>query len=95
MEEQVLEKHIDNLCELFLRIQSKEECRAFLEDLCTYKEIEQMALRAYAARLCLDGNTYNEIIEKTELSSATISRVSRCINRGSGGYKCILNKQDE
>jgi TrpR-related protein YerC/YecD len=95
LQEDCLNEHIQELCKLFLHLESEEECKAFLEDLCTYKEIEQMALRAYAAKLCLEGKTYNEIIEQTELSSATISRVSRCINRGSGGYKAVLGKDLE
>lgn len=86
MERVELEKHIKELCKVLLRLKSEEDCRMLLEDLCTYKEVEAMALRAYAARLCLEGKTYAEIIDETELSSATISRVSRCVSHGSGGY---------
>lgn len=90
MEKEVLEKHIEELCEVLLRLKTPEDCKALLADLCTYKEVEQMALRAYAAKLFLNGKTYAEIINETELSSATISRVSRCINHGSGGYKSFI-----
>lgn len=49
MEKQHLERHIEDLYDIFLKLKTKQECKAFLEDLCTYKEVEQMALRAYAA----------------------------------------------
>lgn len=90
MEKQVLNNHIDELYEILLKLKTKEDCRALLEDLCTYKEVEQMALRAYAAKLFLQNKTYVEIIAETELSSATISRVSRCVSHGSGGYGKFL-----
>lgn len=90
-----LNERIEELCEVLANVKEAGEVRAFLEDLCTYKEVEQMALRAYAARLFLDGNTYAAIIEKTELSSATLSRISRCISHGSGGYKRVLGEKDE
>lgn len=90
MEREELDKHIDELCEIFLRLESADDCKKLLDDLCTYKEIEAMALRAYAAKLCLEGKTYAEIIRRTELSSATISRVSRCVTHGSGGYRKLI-----
>ncbi len=92
MEKQHLERHIEDLYDIFLKLKTKQECKAFLEDLCTYKEVEQMALRAYAAKLFLTGKTYAEIIEETEVSSATLSRVSRAITHGSGGYRAILGE---
>ena len=95
MSNEQLEKHIDELCALLLKLKTKEDAKALLEDLCTFKEVEQMALRAYAAKLFLEGNTYNAIIAATELSSATISRVSRCISHGSGGYKKFIQPQGD
>jgi TrpR-related protein YerC/YecD len=82
---------IDNLYELIPLIQTKDECRALFEDLCTYKEIEAMAQRLHAARLLLDGVTYEQIIEQTGISSATLSRVSKCVKYGEG-YKNLLSK---
>ena len=82
---------IDNLYELIPLIQTTEECRALFEDLCTYKEIESMAQRLQAARLLMEGVTYEQIIEQTGISSATLSRVSKCVKYGSG-YKQILSK---
>lgn len=90
MEKNKIEEHIDGLCDAILRIKTKSQCKAFLDDLCTYKEVEQMAMRVYAAQLFLQGGTYSEIIGRTELSSATISRVSRALSHGSGGYGSVL-----
>lgn len=90
MDKEILERHIDELCAVLLKLKSKEDCRALLEDLCTYKEVEQMALRAYAAKLFLEGKTYSAITAETELSSATLSRISRCIGYGRGGYRKLL-----
>lgn len=72
------------------QLKNEEEFRMFFEDLCTYKEIEQMSQRLESACLLLDGKTYSHIIEKTEISSATLSRISRCIQHGSGGYNKLL-----
>lgn len=82
---------IEKLYELIPLIQDKEECKALFEDLCTYKEIEAMAQRLHAAELLLNGITYEQIIEKTGISSATLSRVSKCVKFGTG-YKTILEK---
>lgn len=95
MESRVLEKHIDELCNLLIKLKTPEDCKALLEDLCTYKEVEQMALRAYAAKLFLSGKTYNEIIAETDLSSATLSRISRSIAHGSGGYRKFISVEGD
>lgn len=95
MEKKFLENRLDELYSVFLKLKSKEDCKAFLEDLCTYKEVEQMALRAYAAKLFLEGKTYVEIIGETELSSATLSRVSRSLTHGSGGYRTLLGGKEQ
>lgn len=87
--------HLNELYELFVKIDNTEDCKAFLEDLCTYKEVEQMAQRAYAAKLLLSGETYSEIISKTEISSATLSRVSRALTHGSGGYSKIIGGEKD
>ncbi|MEE1185363.1 MAG: YerC/YecD family TrpR-related protein [Acutalibacteraceae bacterium] len=70
-------------------IKDEKECEALLRDMCTDKEIEKMAQRIAAARLLLEGKTYNQIIEATDISSATLSRVSRALQYGKG-YKKIL-----
>ncbi len=90
-----IDEHIDELYGILLKLKTKDDCKALLEDLCTFKEVEQMALRAYAAKLFMEGKTYIEIIEETKLSSATISRVSRAVTHGSGGYKTFVGDGNE
>ena len=84
-------KEVEKLYEVIANIKSPEECRALFEDLCTYKEIEAMAQRLDAASLLLEGATYEQIIEQTGISSATLSRVSKCVKFGEG-YKNSLGK---
>ncbi|MFQ7035684.1 MAG: YerC/YecD family TrpR-related protein [Candidatus Borkfalkia sp.] len=69
---------------------TEEDCLALLSDLCTFQEQEQMAQRAAAAKLLLEGKTYAEIMDSTEISSATLSRVSRAVRHGSGGYARLI-----
>lgn len=83
------------LFQAILSLQTPEECRNFFEDLCTMKELEDMAQRLTAARLLLDGCTYEQIIRHVAISTATISRINRCIQYGSGGYKEILERIKE
>ena len=86
-----MNEKIDALFELLLKLENKEECTALFEDLCTRKEVENMAERAYAAKLLLEGKTYNQVIAETSISSATLSRVSRCVQYGTG-YSKLLKK---
>lgn len=80
---------ISELYDLILSLKTKEDCEVLFEDLCTYKEVEQMAQRLRAAKLLISGSTYNKIIEETDISSATLSRVSRCVQYGNG-YKTFI-----
>ncbi len=75
-----------------VKLETEEEAEKFLDDLCTIKELESMCQRLKAAKMLLDGKTYNEIAEETEISSATLARVSKCVRYGEGGYKTIINK---
>jgi TrpR-related protein YerC/YecD len=77
------------LFESIVKLNSVEDCELFFRDLCTIKELDSMTQRIKAAKLLLDGETYEQIIAKTEISSATLSRVSRCVKYGEG-YKKIL-----
>ena len=83
------------LYEILAKINTAEDVAIFFDDLCTYSEIEKMEQRVEAAQMFLDGATYNQVIQKTEISSATLSRVSRCIRRGSGGYSRLLKAMME
>ena len=78
-----------------IKLETEEEAELFLEDLCTMKELESMSQRLRAAKMLLDGKTYNEIVVETEISSATLARVSKCIRYGKGGYKTILSKNKD
>jgi TrpR-related protein YerC/YecD len=82
-------KKIDALFELIASITDPADCKALFQDLCTAKEIENMAERVYAARLLLEGKTYNQIMEVADISSATLSRVSRCVQYGDGYSKLL------
>ena len=84
-------KHIDALVMLLTQVDNAEDCRALLEDLCTAKELENMAERCHAAKLLLEGKTYAQVMEQAEISSATLSRVSRCVQYGKG-YAKLLKK---
>ena len=78
------EQMLTELYELIASMESAEDCKELFADLCTIKEIEQMAQRVKAAKLLIDGKTYNQVIEETDISSATLSRVSRCVQYGTG-----------
>ena len=80
---------LDALFALIARIDNPEDCRALFDDLCTVKEIENMAERIFAAKLLMDGKTYNQVMEKTNISSATLSRVSQCVQYGKGYSKLL------
>lgn len=77
------------LYEAISRLSSPEDCRAFFEDICSIKELHAMAQRLQVARLLNEGNSFVQITEKTGASTATISRVSRCLANGNG-YKKVL-----
>ncbi|MBQ7323579.1 MAG: TrpR-related protein YerC/YecD [Clostridia bacterium] len=86
------EADFKDLYETLANLQTAEDCKALLEDLCTYKEVEQMAQRLAAAKYLMAGKTYEEVIQKTEISSATLSRVSKCVKYGKG-YKKVLGTE--
>ena len=83
------DEKIEAMLQLILDLSSMEDCRALFEDLCTRKEMEKMAERVYAAKLLMEGKTYNQVIAQTDISSATLSRVSRCVQYGKGYSKLL------
>ncbi len=83
---------VSELYKLILSLKTEEDCEKLFEDLCTYKEVEQMAQRVKAAKLLMEGKTYNQVIEETDISSATLSRVSRCVQYGDGYRNFIAKK---
>lgn len=81
--------------ECILSLETAEECEAFFLDLCTMSELGAMVQRLEVARLLRSELVYNEIAAKTGASSATISRVARCLNYGTGGYEMALTRTNE
>ncbi|MBQ6826277.1 MAG: TrpR-related protein YerC/YecD [Clostridia bacterium] len=79
----------DTLFELIASLETADDCRELFSDLCTNKEIEQMAQRIGAAKLLLEGKTYQQVTDTFDISSATLSRVSRCV-KYSNGYNKFL-----
>lgn len=87
----ISDNDIKDLFSLILSLETQQDCAYLFEDLCTIKEVEQMSQRVKAAKLLLDGKTYNQVMDECEISSATLSRVSRCVQYGKG-YKKFLNE---
>ena len=78
------------LYQAILTLKSPEECRAFFQDLCTVAELRAMSQRLDVALLLDEGMIYNDILQRTGASSATISRVNRALQYGADGYKTVL-----
>ena len=84
----------DLLYESILTLKDLEECKEFFQDLCTVAELRAMEQRFEVALLLSDGMIYNDILERTGASSATISRVNRCLQYGADGYQTVLPRLD-
>ena len=82
----------DQLCEAVLHLNSVEECYQFFEDICTISELKAMSQRLEVARMLKEKLTYDAIVERTGASTATISRVKRCLNYGADGYNVALSR---
>ena len=85
----------DKLFEAILKLESIEECRRFFEDICTVKELEAITQRLEVAKLLAEGQNYQEISKICGASTATISRVSKCLQYGDGGYAIVLGEEEE
>ena len=85
----------DKLFKAILNLESVEDCYNFFDDLCTIKEVDDMSKRICVAKMLDENTVYTEITEKTGLSTATISRINRCLKYGSDGYSEILKRLDE
>ena len=83
---------MDRLFQSILQLESVEECYRFFDDLCTIKELQDLAQRLEVAVLLSKGVNYQTISQTVNVSTATISRVSKCLNYGSGGYRDALKK---
>ena len=92
MNSKIKDEATDKLFEAILTLKSVEECYAFFEDVCTVNEIKALAQRLEVAKMLEEKMTYQEIQQQTHASTATISRVNRCLSYGSDGYKLILER---
>ena len=83
---------LDELLEAILSLRDKDECRAFLQDLCTVQELMGFAQRLQVAKLLLAGATYESIRQRFPVSSSTITRINTALQFGSGGYRSVLSR---
>jgi TrpR-related protein YerC/YecD len=96
MTKQSRDASLELLVQGLLTLESPEECRNFLDDLCTASELAEMSRRLQAAKMLKMGYVYSEIAEQTGLSTATISRVNRCLKYGhEGGYHTVLERLEK
>ena len=84
---------VDALFDAILSLKDRDECYAFFEDACTIKEILDISQRLKAAKMLSSGTNYADISRETGMSTATISRVSKCLEYGAGGYKTVLERR--
>ena len=92
---EAVSKELHDLYRALLSLQTEEECAAFLEDICTVKEMRDLAQRLEVARMLADGEKYKKIEETAGASTVTISRVKRSLDYGSGGYEMVLERLAE
>ena len=92
MMEKWCNESVEKLFQAILTLKTEEECKRFFEDICTVKEMQEIAQRLSVADMLSKKKVYNEIARETGASTATISRVNKCLNYGSGGYRAVLDK---
>lgn len=90
MSDKIRSKQVDQLFKAILSLNDKEECYRFFEDVCTISELQAMAQRLEVAKMLDAGCIYEDIVAKTGASTATISRVKRCLIYGADGYNLVM-----
>jgi len=85
----------DDLFKAVLKLKNIEDCRKFFEDVCTIKEMQDISQRLEVARLLKEGLNYQSVSKQTGASTATISRVNKCLNYGSGGYSLVIEDKEQ
>ena len=95
MDSRVETEEVRALCKVISDLADDGEASSFLEDLCTVKEIQELAQRLHVARMLDAGEPYTAISEKTGASATTIARVSKALNYGAGGYRMVIDKLGE
>ena len=91
----IFNEQTEKLFKALLSLKTVEEMESFFQDACTIREIKEMAQRYEVAEMLDSGSVYNDIAAKTGASTATISRVNKCLTYGDGGYKTALNRMRE
>lgn len=91
-ESKLKNEDMDYFCEAILSLENIEECYRFFEDVATINEIKALAQRMQVAKMLQEKKTYTDIVEITHASTATISRVNKCLNYGSEGYNLVLDR---
>ena len=84
---------VERFYQAILDLKTAEDCAAFFEDICTIKEMQDISQRLEVAFMLHEGKNYQEISRATGASTATISRVKKCLVYGSGGYRAALNRE--
>ena len=92
---QKINKNIDYLYEIILKIETKEECEALFDDLCTKTELASISQRLVVAKMLRDKKVYSDIVAATGASTATISRVNRSLQYGCNGYEEIFKRMEK
>lgn len=95
MARKVHTKELDDLFACILQLENLEECYQFFEDLCTVKELQSLGQRLEVARMLRNNLKYMEVVNKTGASTATISRVNRCLNYGTDGYELVISRLEQ
>lgn len=93
--ERLRDRTVDQLFESMLQLRSVEECYRFFDDLCTVGEVHSLAQRLEVARMLRASLTYSHIKQATGASTATISRVKRCLHYGADGYNLVLDRLED
>lgn len=88
-------KEVDELFDAIVSLETREECYQFFEDALTVKEILDIAQRLKAAKMLKNGCSYSEVCKETGMSTATISRVSKALERGAGGYALVMERAEK
>ena len=92
MNSKIKSKDVDFLFDAILQLKTREECYMLFEDLCTVQEMKALSQRLVVAKMLSEGRVYSDIVEATGASTATISRVSKCLDYGAGGYKIAIER---
>lgn len=95
MNKKIKTEAVDHLFQAILTLKTPEECYAFFEDVCTVNELLSLSQRYEVAEMLREKRTYLDIAEKTGASTATISRVNRCLNYGNDGYDLVIARMKQ